>query len=136
MADEVKRASTKGQMLPGLAGICMFLIFLTMVNVYAGLQGFYGGGRTRYAILTLCTILAAGIFGLLRLRKWGWKPAATALPPLKRPWPRPVKGPKGPRPAKGRRSQRLGRTHPTEFLQSNSRTDQKCDVFGGTRMPW
>jgi len=72
MADEVKRASTKGQMLPGLAGICMFLIFLTMVNVYAGLQGFYGGGRTRYAILTLCTILAAGIFGLLRLRKWGW----------------------------------------------------------------
>jgi hypothetical protein len=72
MADEVKRASTKGQMLPGLAGICMFLIFLTMVNVYAGLQGFYGGGPTRYAILTLCTILAAGIFGLLRLRKWGW----------------------------------------------------------------
>ena len=59
-------------MLPGLAGICMFLIFLTMINVYAGVQGIYGGGATRYAILSLCTIMATGIFGLLRLRKWGW----------------------------------------------------------------
>ena len=69
---EEKSEPKKGQMLPGVAGICMFLIFLTMINVYAGLQGFFGGGPTRYAILTLCTILAAGIFGLLRLKKWGW----------------------------------------------------------------
>jgi hypothetical protein len=73
MAEELaKKGSMKGQMLPGLAGICMFLIFLTMTNVYAGLRGIYGGGAARYAILSLCTILAAGIFGLLRLKKWGW----------------------------------------------------------------
>jgi len=59
-------------MLPGLAFICMFLIFLTMVNVYADLSGAYGAGVTKYGILSLCTLLAAGIFGLLRLRKWGW----------------------------------------------------------------
>jgi hypothetical protein len=69
---QANKVPMKGQMLPGVAGICMFLIFLTMVNVYAGLQGIYGGGPARYAILSLCTIMAAGIFGLLRLKKWGW----------------------------------------------------------------
>jgi len=59
-------------MLPGIAGICMFMIFMTMVNVYAGLHGAYGAGVTKYGILTLCTLLAIGIFGLLRLKKWGW----------------------------------------------------------------
>jgi hypothetical protein len=48
------------------------MIFMTMVNVYAALRGAYGAGVARYAILTLCTLLAAGIFGLLRLQKWGW----------------------------------------------------------------
>ncbi len=59
-------------MLPGIAAICMFMIFMTMVNVYAGLHGAYGFGVAKYGILTLCTLLAVGIFGLLRLRKWGW----------------------------------------------------------------
>ncbi len=73
MAEEVQESKgVKGQMLPGVAGICMFLIFTTMLNVYAGLQGMFGGGMTKYAILMLCTLLAAGIFGLLRLKKWGW----------------------------------------------------------------
>lgn len=65
-------AGQKGQMLPGIAGICMFLIFMTMLNVYAGLHGSFGGGVTKYGILSLCTLLAVGIFGLLRLKKWGW----------------------------------------------------------------
>lgn len=72
MAEAGTGGSNKGQMLPGVAGICMFLIFTTMLNVYAGLQGIFGGGVTKYAILTLCTLLGAGIFGLLRLQKWGW----------------------------------------------------------------
>jgi hypothetical protein len=50
----------------------MFLMFMTMLNVYAGLRGAFGGGVTRYGVLALCTLLALGIFGLLRLRKWGW----------------------------------------------------------------
>ena len=66
------RRSAKGQMLPGIAGICMFLIFTTMLNVYASLLGTFGGGVAKYGILSLCTLLAIGIFGLLRLKKWGW----------------------------------------------------------------
>ena len=37
-------AEARGQMLPGVAGICMFLIFMTMLNVYAGLHGAFGDG--------------------------------------------------------------------------------------------
>jgi drug/metabolite transporter (DMT)-like permease len=66
------RGNVKGQMLPGIAGICMFMMFMTMVNVYAGVTGVFGRGVAKYGVLTLCTLLAVGIFGLLRLRKWGW----------------------------------------------------------------
>jgi len=72
MVEERKVVDVKGQMLPGVAGICMFMIFMTMVNVYFGLQGAFGNGPTKFAILGFCTLLAVGIFGLLRLRKWGW----------------------------------------------------------------
>jgi hypothetical protein len=64
--------TARGQMLPGIAAICLFMIFMTMVNVFAALRGAYGSGLGKYGVLTLCTLLAAGLFGLLRLRKWGW----------------------------------------------------------------
>jgi hypothetical protein len=74
MSDEMdeRRENKTEQMLPGIAGICMFLIFMTMINVYAGLSGRFGQGTAKYGVLALCTLLAAGIFGLLRLKKWGW----------------------------------------------------------------
>ena len=72
MADLEDRPSARGQMLPGIAGICLFMIFMTMVNVYAALTGTFGSGVAKYGILLLCTLLAAGILGLLRLTKWGW----------------------------------------------------------------
>jgi hypothetical protein len=70
--DPEGRIHARGQMLPGIAAICLFMIFMTMVNVFAALRGAYGSGLARYGVLTLCTLLAAGLFGLLRLRKWGW----------------------------------------------------------------
>ncbi len=58
-------------MLPGIAGIAMFLLLVTMINVFAVLRGVAGSGAAKYGILALCTLLAAGIFGLLRMRRWG-----------------------------------------------------------------
>ena len=72
LGNEIEAGSSRGRMLPGIAGICMFMIFMTIINVYAGLNGMYGAGVTKYGILTLCTFLALGILGLLRLQKWGW----------------------------------------------------------------
>ena len=71
--DEVKRLQARAHgMLPGVAGICMFMLVLTLVNAYAALQGKFGDGRGKFGVLALCTLLAAGVFGLLRLRRWGW----------------------------------------------------------------
>ena len=43
-----------------------------MVNVYGALTGVYGSGFGKYGVLAICTLLAVGIFGLLRLQRWGW----------------------------------------------------------------
>jgi hypothetical protein len=73
LSDEAEESSSlKGQMLPGIAAICLYMILMTMANVYAALHGAFGAGAAKVGVLTLCTLLAAGIFGLLRLRKWGW----------------------------------------------------------------
>ena len=70
---EVKKLHAQAHgMLPGVAGICLFLLFFTMVNVYAALRNAYGTGFGKYGVLTICSLLAVGIFGLLRLKKWGW----------------------------------------------------------------
>ncbi len=65
-------SSNKGQMLPGIAMICLFLIVSTTLNVFAAMRGAYGDGIPKYGILAICTLLAIGILGLLRLTKWGW----------------------------------------------------------------
>jgi hypothetical protein len=71
--DEVKKLQARAHgMLPGVAGISLFLLTLTMINAFAALQGKFGVGRAKYGVLVLCTLLAAGVFGLLRLRRWGW----------------------------------------------------------------
>lgn len=62
----------KTSMLPGIAMISLYLILITTLNVYAALTGKYGVGRGRTGVLTVCTLLAVGIYGLLRLTKWGW----------------------------------------------------------------
>jgi hypothetical protein len=66
------RTTEKGRMLPGLAGISLFLLFLTLVNVYGALVNAYGKGAYKIGVLCLCTILVAGIFGVLRMKRWGW----------------------------------------------------------------
>jgi hypothetical protein len=71
--EEVRKLQARAHgMLPGVAGICMFMLVLTLMNAFAALRGSYGDGRGKYGVLTLCTLLAAGVFGLLRLRRWGW----------------------------------------------------------------
>jgi hypothetical protein len=62
----------KGRMLPGVAGIAVFLLVFTLMNVFGALQNAFGPGRNKYAVLALCSMLVAGLFGLLRMRRWGW----------------------------------------------------------------
>ena len=61
----------RGKMLPGVAGIALFLLMLTLLNVFAALGNKFGVGVYKYGILALCSLLVAGLFGLLRMRRWG-----------------------------------------------------------------
>lgn len=66
-------------MLPGVAMICMYLLLLAMLNAYAAATGkFQAGWTVRYSVLTGCTLLVVGVFGLLRLRRWGWSLVVSA----------------------------------------------------------
>jgi hypothetical protein len=71
--DEVRMLKARARgMLPGVAAICMFMLLLTMINAFAALRGSFGTASGKYGVLMLCTLLGAGIFGLLRMRRWGW----------------------------------------------------------------
>lgn len=65
-------SAVKGKMLPGVAGIAMFLLFLTLINVFGALHNAFGTTVGKYGVLLLCSMLVAGLFGLLRMRRWGW----------------------------------------------------------------
>jgi hypothetical protein len=59
-------------MLPGMVFIAMYLLLLAMLNAFAALHNVYGAGLARYGIFGICTLMVAGVFGFLRLRRWGW----------------------------------------------------------------
>lgn len=72
---EIKRLEARaGGMLPGIAAISLFMIFMTILNAFAALRGEppYATAAARYSVLGICTLLGVGVFGLLKLRKWGW----------------------------------------------------------------
>jgi hypothetical protein len=58
--------------LPGMALIGMYLLLMAMLNAFAAINGRFGTGAARYSILGICTLMVVGVFGLFRLRRWGW----------------------------------------------------------------
>lgn len=61
------------RMLPGMAMIAIFMLFLALFNAV----GIYLQRATQrpsavYAILGVCTMIVIGVFGFLRLKRWGW----------------------------------------------------------------
>jgi hypothetical protein len=71
VADE-RVKGIRGQLLPGMAAICMFMLVVAIVGVVGVLNGQFPGVGARYAVLPVCTLIVIGVFGLLRLRRWGW----------------------------------------------------------------
>jgi hypothetical protein len=58
--------------LPGMALIGVYMLMIAMLNAFAAARGSFGAGAARYGILAICTLFVVGVFGLLRLRRWGW----------------------------------------------------------------
>ena len=57
-------------LLPGMAMVAIYMLIVAMVGGFGALNGRYAGGR--YVVLTVCTLVVIGIFGFLRLKRWGW----------------------------------------------------------------
>jgi hypothetical protein len=68
----VTPAGERAGMLPGVAGISMFMLLVTMLNAFGALRGAFGSTAAKYSVLGVCTLLMVGILGLLSLRRWGW----------------------------------------------------------------
>jgi len=69
LSDEAEESSSlQGKMLPGIAGICIYMLVVALVGVFGALRGAY----PPLVALPVCTMIAIGVFGLMRLRRWGW----------------------------------------------------------------
>jgi hypothetical protein len=61
------------RMLPGMAMISIFMLFVSLanaVNVIVHRAQFRTSAL--YAILAVATLILIGVFGFLRLKRWGW----------------------------------------------------------------
>jgi hypothetical protein len=58
--------------LPGMAAISLWMLGLALMGVVGVLNGHYGKGGSRAAVLILCSLFAAAGLGLIQLRRWGW----------------------------------------------------------------
>lgn len=67
------RESNGPRMLPGMAMIAIFMLFIALAN---SINVITHRSTTRasalYAILVVSTAIVVGVFGFLRLRRWGW----------------------------------------------------------------
>jgi hypothetical protein len=57
-------------LLPGMAMVAIYMLFVGMVGGFGALNGRYPGGR--YVVLIICSLVVVGVFGFLRLKRWGW----------------------------------------------------------------
>ena len=66
-------AEDRKGMLPGMAMIAIFMLFIALANAFNVITH---RATTRpsavYAILAVSTCIVIGVFGFLRLRRWGW----------------------------------------------------------------
>jgi hypothetical protein len=63
----------KGKMLPGVAAITLYLSLFTVATMFFALTSQAPvASVTKYGLLALYTLLAVGLYGQIRMRRWGW----------------------------------------------------------------
>lgn len=60
----------QSEMLPGMAMIAIYMLVVAMFGGFGAITGHYPGGK--YVILPICSLIVLGVFGFLRMRRWGW----------------------------------------------------------------
>ena len=64
-------------MLPGMAAIAMYILFISMYTAFKMIQTTTLPVGARFSILGISTLVVIGVFGLLRLKRWGWALVST-----------------------------------------------------------
>jgi uncharacterized membrane protein (DUF2068 family) len=62
----------KGLMLPGVAAIALYMLFMAGINAFGAVRGMFRSTAADYGVLAVCTLLTIGVFGLLKMKRWGW----------------------------------------------------------------
>ncbi|HXB61253.1 MAG TPA: hypothetical protein VNU94_00205 [Acidobacteriaceae bacterium] len=65
-------SQAKGMLLPGVAAIALYMLFMAGINAFGALRGMFRTAAAGYGVLAVCTLLAIGVFGLLKMKRWGW----------------------------------------------------------------
>jgi len=72
MSDDSPTRNAKGVMLPGVAAIALYMLFMAMMNAFGAVRGMFRTPAANYSVLAVCSLLVIGVFGLLRMQRWGW----------------------------------------------------------------
>lgn len=72
MSEDLPNPQAKGMMLPGVAAISLYMLFMAGINAFGALRGMFRTPAADYGVLAVCTLLALGVFGLLKMKRWGW----------------------------------------------------------------
>jgi hypothetical protein len=72
MKNPTDSPETPRNLLPGMAGIALWMLGLAIVGVIGVLTGHYPAIGAKVFILTLSTFFAISGLGLIRRRRWGW----------------------------------------------------------------
>lgn len=72
MSDVPNKPVVQGpRMLPGMAMISIFMLVVALFGVFGAINGVWNQ-QGKYVVLPVATLLVVGVFGLLRLKRWGW----------------------------------------------------------------
>jgi len=64
--------SAKGQLLPGVAAIALWMLVVSLFGVFAVIHHHVPRSTGLFLVLPVSTLIVIGVFGLLRMRRWGW----------------------------------------------------------------
>jgi len=72
MPESTPQPETPKILLPGMAAIGIFALSVSTITAFQMIRDHALPPTARYTVLFICTAIVAGVFGMLRLRRWGW----------------------------------------------------------------
>jgi hypothetical protein len=72
MSETPNNPQAKSTLLPGVAAIALWMLVIAAMGAFAVLNHHVPRQMGLYLVLPVCTLIIVGVFGMLRMRRWGW----------------------------------------------------------------